>query len=131
MRWIRPFMVVVAGVLIAASAPLAEARTLVDPTTLTPPLKPNRICYQLGPTVQCDTSGDVTNENVEADELPCGLLDGSSHEVSNSTRFYQDGLLVRRAVQEQITGTWSLSPIAAGADLAWAVAGRRDERVAI
>jgi hypothetical protein len=131
MRWIRPFMVVVAGLLIAASAPLAEARTLVDPTTLTPPLKPNRICYQLGPTVQCDTSGDVTNENVEADELPCGLLYGSSHEVSNSTRFYQDGLLVRRAVQEQITGTWSLSPIGAGPTVAWAVDDSWDDRFTV
>src|SRR3954464_9461964 len=100
--------IVVLGIVIVAALPNAvgaSARTLVDPTTLTPPLKPNRICYQLGPTVQCDTSGDVTNENVEADELPCGLLYGSSHEVSNSTRFYQDGLLVRRAVQEQIKGT--------------------------
>ena len=35
----------------------ASAHTLVDPTTLTPPLKPFRICYEDGPWVKCDTSG--------------------------------------------------------------------------
>src|SRR4051794_5412565 len=78
--------------------PIAAARTSVDPTSLTPPLKPFRVCWQLGPTVQCDTSGEETYENRETDTLPCGQLYESAHGTSNSTRYYEDGLLVRRAV---------------------------------
>ncbi len=108
-----------------------SARTLVDPTSLTPPLKPFRICYQQGPTVVCDTSGDVTYENRETDVAPCGMIYQSAHEISNSTRFYQDGLLVRRAVQEQITGTWSLSPTGAGPTVAWAVDDSWDDHFTV
>ena len=49
-------------------------------------------------------SGDVTYAEPGADVAPCGLLYQSAHEVSNSTRYYKDGLLVRRAVQEQDQG---------------------------
>jgi len=106
-------------------APGAAARTPVDPTSLTPPLKSFRVCWQLGPTVQCDTSGDVSYENMEADDAPCGTIYETGREISNSTRYYQDGLIVRRAVQESVRGTWSLSPTGAGPtveimrDLSW------------
>ena len=63
---------------------------------MTPPLKPFRVCWQLGPNVQCDTSGDVTYANRETDVAPCGLLYESAHEVSNSTRYYKDGLRTAR-----------------------------------
>jgi hypothetical protein len=112
-------------------APLADARTLVDPTSLTPPLKPFRVCYELGPNVQCDTSGDVMNVNQEIDELPCGVLYTTNHEVSNSTRWYLDGLLVRRAVQEQITGTYTLSPTGAGPTVAFGIEDSWDEHFAV
>ena len=121
-------------VLMVASLNVASgvsARTLVDPTTLTPPLKPFRICYELGPYVQCDTSGNVTYENLETDELPCGLIYQGAHEITNSTRWYKDGLLVRRAVQEQITGTWSLSPTGAGPTVAWAVNDSWDDEFTV
>jgi hypothetical protein len=64
MRSLRPIfaVILVAATTLGGAAP-ASARTLVDPTSLTPPLKPFRICYQLGPYVQCDTSGNVTIEN--------------------------------------------------------------------
>lgn len=97
----------------------AVARTLVDPTTLTPPLRADRICYQLGPYVQCDTSGLSLTENEPVDELPCGQLYETGKHVSNSTRWYEDGLLVRRSVQEQEAGTWSLSPTGDGPSVAW------------
>jgi hypothetical protein len=132
MRTRRPILL--ATLLAVSSLGLGSgvsARELVDPTSLTPPLLPFRVCYQLGPTVQCDTSGDVTYENRETDELPCGVLYQSGHEISNSTRFYQDGLLVRRAVQEQITGTWSLSPTGAGPTVAWAVNDSWDDHFTI
>jgi hypothetical protein len=132
MRLTRPiFVAIVLAISSLSAASGVSARTLVDPTTLTPPLLPFRICYELGPNVQCDTSGDVTYENRETDELPCGLIYQSAHEVSNSTRFYQDGLLVRRAVQEQITGTWSLSPSGAGPTVAWAVNDSWDDQFTV
>jgi hypothetical protein len=107
------------------------ARTYVDPTTLTPALKPFRVCWQLGPTVQCDTSGDVTYVNRETDVAPCGLLYQSAHEVSNSTRYYEHGLLVRRAVQEQIKGFLSLSPTGDGPRVEFAVNDSWDDRFAV
>lgn len=111
MRATRPIFVaiVVALATLGAVAP-ASARTLVDPTSLTPPLKPFRICYQLGPYVQCDTSGNTITENEPVFDLPCGQVYQSESDVSNSTRWYQGGLLIRRAVQEHEHGTWSLSP---------------------
>jgi hypothetical protein len=118
---LRPAAIGLAAVAIAGSIVPSAAlgRTLVDPTTLTPPLKPSRICYQLGPYVQCDTSGVTITENEPVDELPCGQMYETGKHVSNSTRWYQGGLLVRRAVQEQEAGTWSLSPTGAGPSVAW------------
>ena len=109
----------------------ASARTLVDPTTLTPPLKPFRICYQLGPYVQCDTSGVSTTANDPAGDLPCGQLYQSATEISNSTRWYQDGRIVRRAVQEHGRGFWSLSPTGAGPIVDFSFAFSWDEHFTI
>src|SRR4051794_5429187 len=94
--------------------PIAAARTSVDPTSLTPPLKPFRVCWQLGPYVQCDTSGDTFAENEPVDVASCGQLYETAEYRSHSTRWYRDGLIVRRQVQEHDTGTWSLSPTGAG-----------------
>jgi hypothetical protein len=98
----------------------ASARSYVDPTTLTPPLKPFRVCWQLGPYVQCDTSGVVENENLPTDVAPCGLIYETSTDSSNATRWYQNGLLIRRAVEESVKGTWSLSPTGDGPTVAFA-----------
>ena len=53
----------IAALACMAGAPAASAHTLVDPTTLTPPLKPIRVCYEDGPWVKCDTSGTATDQN--------------------------------------------------------------------
>jgi len=90
------------------------ARTYVDPTSLTPPLRPFRVCWELGPYVQCDTSGDTTYENEPIGDFGCGVVYESGEDSSNSTRWYQDGLIVRRAVQEHSRGFWSLSPDGTG-----------------
>jgi hypothetical protein len=103
-----------------ASTSGVSARSYVDPTTLIPPLKPFRVCWQLGPTVQCDTSGVTSYENLPTDEAPCGLIYETATEDGNSTRFYQDRLLVRRRVEESVKGTWSLSPTGAGPTVAFA-----------
>jgi hypothetical protein len=132
MRSLRPIfaVILVAATTLGGAAP-ASARTLVDPTSLTPPLKPFRICYQLGPYVQCDTSGNVTIENELYDTLPCGELYQSESDVSNSTRWYQDGLIVRRAVQEREQGTWSLSPTGDGPTVAFNKDSSWDEHFTI
>lgn len=115
MRGIRLIRVAVAIAVVAlANVPVASARTLVDPTSLTPPLKPFRVCYELGPNVQCDTSGDVTFADEPIGDFGCGVIYETVEERSNSTRWYQDGLLVRRAVQEHDRGFWTLSPTGAG-----------------
>jgi hypothetical protein len=115
MRATRPiFVAIFVAITTLSWAAPASARTLVDPTSLTPPLMPFRICYQLGPYVQCDTSGDSTYENQEAGDFGCGTIYESAEDISNSTRWYQDGLIVRRAVQERSRGFWSLSPTGAG-----------------
>jgi len=103
----------------------ASARTLVDPTTLTPPLQPFRVCYEEGPWVNCDTSGVTTSSNEPAFELSCGTVYETSTDTRHATRWYRDGLLVERIVQSKVRGTWSLSPTAGGptvgfmADLSW------------
>jgi hypothetical protein len=127
------FVTVAMVVVIAALANVAGvlARTPVDPTSLTPPLKPFRVCWELGPTVQCDTSGDVVIPWEATDELPCGQLYATSHEVSNSTRWYQDGLIVRRAVQERDRGSWSLSPTGSGPTVEFSIDSSWDEHFAI
>src|SRR5882672_3870046 len=81
MRRTRPILVVI--VLLVASlggAPIVSARSYVDPTTLTPPLKAFRVCWQLGPEVQCDTSGVTSIENVPTDDSPCGQIYETSTE---------------------------------------------------
>lgn len=132
MRTRRPILL---AILVTVSSlglgPGVSARELVDPTSLTPPLKPFRICYQLGPNVQCDTSGVVSSENEPEDELPCGLVYQSGIEISNSTRWYQDGLLVRRTLEERGSGFWTLSPTGAGPIVEFSFAFSRDETFAI
>src|SRR5262249_11888820 len=102
-----------------------------DPTTLTPPLKAFRVCWQLGPTVQCDTSGDDTYANEPIGDFGCGVIYESGEDVSNSTRWYQDGLIVRRAVQERSRGFWALSPDGAGPIVEWQRDFSWDEHFAI
>jgi hypothetical protein len=132
MRPLRAFAVLGIVLLSAfASAGTASARTLVDPTTLTPPLKPFRVCYELGPYVQCDTSGVGTVENEPTDDSPCGQIYETHLEQGNSTRWYQDGLLIRRQVQNHVDGTWSLSPTGDGPTVAFARDASWDELFAV
>jgi hypothetical protein len=104
----------------------SAAHTLVDPTTLTPPLKPFRVCYEDGPWVKCDTSGPTetyaNQENTEGPTfgLPCGTIYESATITSHATRWYVNLLLVMRDAQEHIVGTWSLSPTGSGPTVAFA-----------
>ena len=104
-------------------ASVTSAHTLVDPTTLTPPLKPFRICFQDGPWVKCDTSNPATSYANQANndfDLPCGTIYESGTVTTHATRWYKNLLLVERNAQEHIVGTWSLSPIGSGPTVAFA-----------
>jgi len=116
----------VAAVLAIASlagASVTSAHTLVDPTRLTPPLKAFRICYQDGPWVKCDTSTPTTSFTNQANtdfDLPCGTIYESGTVTTHATRWYKNLLLVERNAQEQIVGTWSLSPVGSSPTVAFA-----------
>jgi hypothetical protein len=99
-------------------APTVSAHTLVDPTTLTPPLRADRICYQDGAWVKCDTSAVNTLENEPAGELSCGTVFVTMTETINATRWYQAGLLVERDATDHMRGFWSLSPDGGGPTVA-------------
>ena len=87
-----------------------SAHTLVDPTTLTPPLLPFRVCYEDGLWVRCDTSGTDTIEDEPVFDLPCGTVYETATAVAHATRWYENGLLVERDATQSVRGTWSLSP---------------------
>jgi len=125
----RRLLVVLAIVAVASLGGTsgASAHTRVDPTTLTPPLKPFRVCYEDGPWVKCDTSGPTeTYANQEITEgplfgLPCGTIYESATVTGHATRWYVNLLLVVRDAQQHIVGSWSLSPIGSGPTVAFAV----------
>lgn len=134
MRAIRPLIVSI--VIVVSSLGLAggaSARTLVDPTSLIPPLKPFRICYELGPTVSCDTSGDVSYGPQEVGDFGCGTIYEFGEDVSNSTRWYdaESRLIVRRFINEHSRGYWSLSPDGAAPIVEFARDFSWDEHFAI
>src|SRR5215217_98644 len=90
MRPRRPLSAVAIAVLMSlGGATVTSAHTRVDPTTLTPPLLPFRVCYEDGPWVKCDTSGTVTTENEPIFDLPCGTIYETATVVSHATRWYQ------------------------------------------
>lgn len=119
--------VAIAAVASLSGATITSARTLVDPTSLTPPLLPFRVCYEDGPWVKCDTSGSGSWENQPIDEfgLECGTIYETAADSTHATRWYQNLLLVERDAQTHVSGTWTLSPTGAGPsvrfgiDLSW------------
>ena len=123
MRARRPILAaIVLAVVSLAGASSASAHTLVDPTTLTPPLKPFRVCFEDGPWVKCDTSGPTeTYANQENSDfgLPCGTIYESATVTSHATRWYQNLLLVERNTEVHVVGTWSLSPTGSGPAVAF------------
>jgi hypothetical protein len=124
----RRFLLVaaIAALTSLGGATITTAHTLVDPTTLTPPLRSFRICYEDGPWVKCDTSGAGGYENQEifdgpAFGLPCGTIYETETDTAHATRWYDENLLlVERDAQQHITGTWSLSPTGSGPTVAFA-----------
>jgi hypothetical protein len=116
------------AVLSLGGASGVSARTLVDPTTLTPPLPPTRLCHQEGRWVNCDTSSVTSIANEPAFDVRCGTVYETSTDTRHATRWYQDGLLVERTVQSKVRGTWSLSPTGAGPTVSFMMDRSWDER---
>ena len=102
------------AVMLAALAPIANAGSPVDGTTLTPPVLPGTPCEADGRWVRCDTSSITTITNSPAFELPCGMFYETGTDDRHATRWYEDGLLHHRSVQAQYRATWSLSPTGDG-----------------
>jgi hypothetical protein len=93
----------------------SAAHVQVDPTSLTPPLQPYRVCYLDGQSIRCDTSTNASWAIVPAFDLPCGTVYESATRVGRSVRYYNlDKLLVERNAEEEINGSWTLSPTGAG-----------------
>ncbi|HZM72410.1 MAG TPA: hypothetical protein VFC71_03455 [Candidatus Polarisedimenticolia bacterium] len=120
----RRFLLVAAIAAISAfgGAAVTSAHTLVDPTSLTPPLLPHRVCYEAGRFVKCDTSGsgEWANEPIDDFELPCGTIYETAADTVHSTRWYENLLLVERDGQQHVSGTWTLSPTGAGSSVGFA-----------
>jgi hypothetical protein len=94
----------------------ASAGALVDPNTLQP-VPPNAVCRADGPQVICDTFLEETLVNEPIFDLPCGTVHETSYYRGDGTRYYVNGLLVKRHVAASLDGTWSLSPTGAGPTL--------------
>ena len=115
-----------AFILALGAAPGASAHTRVDPTTLTPPLKPFRVCFVDGQQIRCDTDTVTVTENEPAGELSCGAIYLTMVETGRAARWYNlDRLLVDRDATYHMRGSWSLSPDGTGpsveiaADFSW------------
>ena len=113
LKLIGLIVLVVACAGLGRSTRIASAGALVDPSTLTPP-PPNATCCADGGKVICDTFvvEDLTNEPVF--DLPCGTVYETSHYRGDGTRWYVNGLVVRRHVAMSLEGSWSLSPDGSG-----------------
>jgi len=99
---------VIAG-LVAPGAALAGQP--VDGSALTPPVLAGTPCYQDGRWVRCDTSNISSYTYGPTDiDLPCGTIYEAGVDDRHATRWYEDGLLVKRSVQASFRGYWSLSP---------------------
>ena len=103
---------VAAAVLLVLSAAgvAAAGHTSVDLSTLSPQPPEGSVCWSTGTAVRCDSTFDASYVNEPAGDLPCGTLYATATDIRVATRWYEGGLLVRRAVRQTASGIWTLSP---------------------
>jgi hypothetical protein len=118
----------IAAIGLFGAAGATSARTLVDPTTLTPPPPATYVCQEDGPWVKCDRSVVFTISDEDTGDPGCGTVYQDSTDSRHATRWYRDGLLVELIVQSKVRGTLSLSPAGAGTTLDFAADLSWDER---
>jgi hypothetical protein len=96
----------------------AAAGPLVDPDTLQPPPPPGAECRLDGQRIICQTGVVFTlvNEPILDFQPPCGTLYETSTDIRRGIRWYDssDRRLVTRFVNQDMEGTWSLSPTGDG-----------------
>jgi hypothetical protein len=111
-------ILLVALVLSAFSSVPASAagRTSVDPATLTPVPPPGATCwYTTNPhDVTCKTFKDFNADKQPVLSVACGTVYETSRDHRDGLRHYVNGLAVRRFVDEEMSGTWSLAPDGSG-----------------
>jgi hypothetical protein len=100
------------GVALPAGSGRARARGTDRRSEHAPAAPPNATCRDAGGQVICDTfvADYLVNEPIVEFDLPCGAIYETSHNHGAGTRWYVDGLVVRRHVAASFEGTWSLSP---------------------
>jgi hypothetical protein len=103
-------LVVLAALACAAVVPTALGGPLVDPAALQPPAPPDSECRADGPVTICHRETLDSWANVPIFQLPCGQLYESAVASTDATRWYRDGLLVRRRVVQHADAVWTLSP---------------------
>jgi hypothetical protein len=98
----------------AVWAPAAAGGSIVDPSTLTPVPPDIYTCTLDGANTICRASFETFVENGD-DGAVCGdeHLYETIHVVESATRWYADGLLVRKLLRVDLRGTFSLSPTGA------------------
>jgi hypothetical protein len=122
-------LIVVASAVVAALAVVAAASvtlaadaraetSIPDQSVLQPPPPPGAVCRADGSYVICDTFLDIASVNEPIVDLPCGTVYETSADHRDGTRWYVDGLLVKRRVVAHLSGTWSLSPTGGGPTVA-------------
>lgn len=78
------------------------AHQLVDGTTLGPPVGPSVPCYDAGRWVRCDTSTNTSYADLAGDDFGCGTVYVTGTDTRHATRWYENGLLVERIVQDKV-----------------------------
>jgi hypothetical protein len=108
-------MVAALVLLVASVVTVAAAgHTPVDPATLSPEPPGGAVCWSTGTAVRCDSTFDASYANEPFLELACGTVYATATDIRWATRWYEQGLLVRRSVHETAEGFWTLSPTGAG-----------------
>lgn len=111
----RRLLSVVTVAVLALAAPAALAGTpAVDPSSLKPAPPLGASCRLDGQFVICHTQLHETFENEPAFDLPCGTVYETSRDDRAGTRWYSNGLLVRRRVTAVLSGFWTHSPTGGG-----------------
>jgi hypothetical protein len=107
---------VAAGLLLAA--PPAGARTVVDPSTLSPVPPAGADCWRTAPDdVVCHTFVNDDPIGEPALDLSCGTLYVTGPDHRLGTRWYSGGALQRRLVRQDVDQTVSLRPDMSGRTL--------------
>jgi hypothetical protein len=106
--------IALSAILALVIAPAAGARsTAVDVDALLPPPPPGATCASVGnDTIRCDTFKDFDLDHEPVFEVHCGTVYETSADHRDGIRWYRGGVLVKRHVDADLDGFWSVDPTA-------------------